>query len=215
MLADVQTLSDDLVRDTGARISAEQREAAIAIAVARYSVDRSREDVAAVASADGLRLPLPTGWGDGMTVTAVEWPLGEIPPSHVRHVMNRGLSGLEILLGASIGADATAHVHFTRPHVVSATEDTIPLAHREAVAAYAAALLFEQLAAVASANSEPTIQADSVDHKSQAAEYAARARSMRKRYAEVIGALDAPATRPASAVVGWPIRKRFPGAGAR
>jgi hypothetical protein len=214
MLADVQTLADDLVRDTASLIAPERREAAIEIAVARYSADRPREVVAAVASADGLRLPMPTGWGDGMEVVAVEWPVGEIPPARVQHVMNRGLSGLEILLGTNVGAGGTAHVHFTRPHIVTDTEDTIPAVHREGVAAYAAALLFEQLAANAAGNGEPTIQADSVDHRSQAAEYAARARAMRKRYAEVIGALEAPVTRPAGATVSWPARQRFPGAGA-
>lgn len=214
MLADLQALVTDLVRDAAGQISTDQRNAAIALAVARYSADRPREAVAAGVSADGLRLPLPDPWGEGMQVAWVEYPADAIPPAQVRHIVHRGLAGLEVLLGENIGAGATAHVHYTLPHVLSDSTDTIPVSHREAVCAYAAAWIFEQLAGSAAGNTDSTIQADSVDHKSQAAEYAARARALRKRYADVVVVADTTATRPASAAVSWPARRRFPGAGA-
>jgi hypothetical protein len=214
MLADLQALVMDLVRDAAGQVSTDQRDTAIALAVARYSADRPREAVAAGVSADGYRLPLPDPWDEGMQVAWIEFPLDAIPPAQVRHIVHRGLAGLEILIGENIGAGATAHVHYTQPHVLSVSADSIPAAHREAVGAYAASLLFEQLAGSAAGNTDSTIQADSVDHKSQAAEYAARARALRKRYADVVAVADATATRPAGAAVSWPSRRRFPGAGA-
>jgi hypothetical protein len=215
MLADLQALVMDLVRDAAGQVSTDQRDTAIALAVAKYSADRPRDAVAAGVSTDGLRLPLPDPWAEGMDVAWIEYPVDAIPPAQVRHIVHRGLAGLEILLGENIGAGSTAHVHYTQLHALSDSIDTIPVVHREAVGAYAAAWLFEQLAGSAAGNTDSTIQADSVDHKSQAAEYAARARTLRKRYADVVVVADAAETRPASAAVSWPGRKRFPGLGAR
>lgn len=215
MLSDVQSLVDDLVRDSLSQVTATQRDTAIVLALARYSADRPRAGVAAVTAPGGWRLPLPAGWTPASRVVSVEWPVGQNPPATVAHSVHRGLDGEAILVEVDLPAGATAHVHFTGFHVVSDTEDTVPGEHREALAAYAAALLFDQLAAAAAGNGEPTIHADSVDHKSQAQEYAGRARANRTRYADVLGIGAGPAAaKPASATTAWPSRRRFPGAGA-
>ena len=215
MLITVQTLVGDLIRDESDQVTTDQRDSAIALALVKYSADRPREDVAAVVSLGGQRLALPPGWADGMAVSWVEWPLNQVPPARMSHELYRGLNGLEILLESSVGAGDTPVVHYTRPHILSGSEDTTPAAHNEAIAAYASALLFEQMAANAAGNGAPTIAADSADHKSQAMEYASRARTARKRYADVLGITDAVTLRPAGTAVAWPSRSRFPGAGAR
>lgn len=214
MLADVQTLVEDLVRDGAGKVSAAQRDSAIALGVARYSADRPRPGVAAVAALGGPRLPLPEGWTAASRVVQIEWPVGENPPAQVRHLVHRTPDGEEILVEADLTAGEAAHVHYTCEHILSDVQDTIPVEHREAVAAYAAALLFDQLSNDAAANTDSTLQADAVEHKSQAQEYASRARAHRKRYADVLGAIDGPVVRPGSATTSWPATRRFPGAGA-
>lgn len=95
------------------------------------------------------------------------------------------------------------------PHVVSDTEDTVPGDQREAVASYAASLLLDGLSAKACGNTDSTISADSVNRTSQAAEYAARARTYRKRYAELLKLDDSASPAGSGAVTAWPSRRKF------
>lgn len=214
MRLDVQLLVDDLVRDAAGEITEAQRDTALTLAVARYSADRPRERVAAVVAAGGPQLPMPAGWTEACRVAWVEWPIGQNPPAPARHLVHRTLTGDAILLDVDLAAGDTAHVHYTDGHVLTDAEDTIPGVHREALAAYAASLLFDQLASLAARNSDPTILVDGADRKSQAQEYASRARACRKRYADVLGLQEGPAVKPAGAAVAWPAKTRFPGAGA-
>lgn len=93
------------------------------------------------------------------------------------------------------------------PHVVSGSEDSVPAEHREAVAAYAAALLLEQLAAGAINDGDSTIAADATARRSKADEYRVSARGCRARYAD---ALAGPAAGGAAgAVVSWGGRSRL------
>ena len=71
--------------------------------------------------------------------------------------------------------------------MVDAATDTVPAADREAVAAWAASLLLDELAARAAATTDSTIGADSVEHASRAADYRALARSHRDRYFLLVG----------------------------
>ena len=84
-------------------------------------------------------------------------------------------------------------------HRLTAAEDTIPPGNREAVCAYAAAVLLEQLAARHAGDSEPAIQADAVVRQSLSDRYLKLARAHRARYASLLG-LDAPPA-PAGATV--------------
>ncbi|MBK6402095.1 MAG: hypothetical protein IPP18_10735 [Rhodocyclaceae bacterium] len=216
MLADVQALVGDLVRDTLDQVSPAQRDTAIELAVARYSADRPRPAVAAAVAPGGDRLPMPAGWPATAKLAWLEWPLWCNPPAQLAHVPLRTLAGdLVAVTEIEVPAGDTVHIHYTDMHVLAVAEDSIAIADREAVAAYAAALVFDQLASLATRNSEPTLNADAVDHKSQAQDYAGRARALRKRYTELLAINDAAAVRPGGASVAWPGRTRFPGAGAR
>jgi hypothetical protein len=76
---------------------------------------------------------------------------------------------------------------YTIAHVLDAAEDTVPVGDQEPVASYAAAMLLDMLASLYSGDSDSTIQADSVNHQSKAGEFAARARTLRKRYFDDLG----------------------------
>ena len=87
-------------------------------------------------------------------------------------------------------AASNTRISFTIKHAVSATEDTIPLPHREPVACFAAASLCDQLAAFYAGGTDSSIQADSVEQRSKAQEYALRAKGLRKRYHDELGIED-------------------------
>lgn len=191
MLADFQTLVDDLVRDSAQWVTTEQRERAIGLALARYSTDRPRELVADVTSAGGQGLPLPADWVVGESVLqGIETPVGRLPPAALassQWSIYRTPLGEEIRVARPLLSGDVARLGFTAPHRLSATEDTIPQAHREAVACYAASLLAEQVATVHANAADPTIGADRVDQAHPAREWAMRAKSYRNRYFATLG----------------------------
>lgn len=203
-LHDYQTSVDELVRDDAGKISGPERDRAITRAVARYSQDRPRQVVEDVTTNGSNFLPLPNAWADGDTaITSLEYPVGEWPISLVApawYGVVRGPSGDEIRLAGAVMAGEVVRATMTAPHVLNATTDTLPDAHHEAVSSYAAALLMDQLASLHSGDTDSTIQADSVEHRSQAQEYATRARTYRARYAEILG-IDPKRLRPAGTTV--------------
>jgi hypothetical protein len=86
-------------------------------------------------------------------------------------------------------------------HVVSDSVCTVPPAHQEPLAALAASLLLEQLAAAAINDGDSTIAAESTNRRSKADEYRASARLYAQRYRD---AIDAPAPAGAAGtVVAW------------
>lgn len=203
-LYDFQTSIADLVRDDAGKIADAERDRAITRAVARYSQDWPRQVVEDVTADGSNYLPLPTAWADGDTaITSLEYPVGEWPISLIStewYGVVPGPMGDEIRLAGAIISGETVRVVLTVPHVLNATTDTLPDAHHEAVVSYAAALLMDQLASLHSGDTDSTIQADSVEHRSQAQEYASRARSYRARYAEILG-IDPKRLRPAGTTV--------------
>lgn len=203
-LAAIQTLVADLVRDDAGKIADAERDRAIARAVAQYSQDRPRQVVEDVAADGSNFLPLPTAWVDGdSAIVSLEYPIGEFPPSLISgeyYGVMRGPSGDEIRLAGVIVDTEPVRVTFAAPHTLDVSTDTIPDNHHEALASYTAALLMDQLASLHSGDTDSTINADSVEHRSQAAEYAARARRFSARYAELLG-IDPKRRRAAGAVV--------------
>lgn len=190
-LYDYQTLVDELVRDDAGRIAAPERDRAIGLAVGRYGKDRPRVVVEDV-SADGTNiLPLPASWvADKTYLASLEYPVGEYPVSIIDQELLgvvRTPAGQEIRLVGAIANGDTVRATIHLPHTLNTGADTLPESDREAVASYAAALLLDQLASLYAANQDSTIQADSVDHRSQSAEYAARARALRARYFDALG----------------------------
>jgi hypothetical protein len=85
--------------------------------------------------------------------------------------------------------DATEdmRITYTAPHTCTDAACSIKNIDTEAVQALAAAYFCNMLSAYYAQAGEPTIQADSVDHKSRSSEYAGKARMYRKMYLDHLG----------------------------
>ena len=203
-LSDVQDLVDNLVRDDSGAIATADRDAAIALAAERYSSDRPRLAVEDL-TGDGTKLlDLPAAWvPDFSAIEAIEYPVGGVPPVFLERDawdLYTSPDATQIMFLTAPADAAVVRVSFTIKHTLSLSADTIPAVHREAVSGWAAALLLDQLASRFSGDSASSIQADVVDHTSKAAEYASRARNLRKQYHDGLG-IDPKRSVPAGAVV--------------
>lgn len=204
-LADFETLVDAMVRDTAEIVPAD-RDRAIQLAVERYSKDRPRSAVEDIPSAGGLRLALPAAWEDDFSdLRALEHPIGNDPPDLLKDwSLYQTPTGFEIRLDsydvAALQPGDEVRVTFTIKHVVSAVADTVPPGDREAVSAWAAAGLCDQLASAFSGDGDSVIQSDSVEHGSKAQEFSRRAATLRKRYWNELG-IEPKRSEPAGVVV--------------
>lgn len=203
-LSDFQSLVDDLLRDDASRISATQRDTAIATAVARYSKDRPRAKVQDVVSPGGNLLPLPAAWESAFSdLDILEYPVGNVPPIYISPQawsLYATPTELKIMVSFGLPVSASVRATYSIAHQVDGSADTVPIGDREPVSCLAAASLCDQLAGLYSGDSDSTISADSVNHQSKAGEYASRARSLRKRYFDELG-IDTKKNVPAGVVV--------------
>lgn len=198
MLSDYQGLVDRLVRDDAGKLTAADRDEAIGLALIRYGQARPRQGVADVAPT-GDTLPLPAGWVVGSsTLAGLEYPIGQLPPASIPGELYLGPDGLVVMLATRPAGPV--RVRYTLQHALTATEDTIPLADREAVAKYAAALLCEQLASFYASDTDSTISADRSFGQTRSQAFAARAREYRKQFQAALG-IDEKTAAPAGAVV--------------
>lgn len=212
MLADLLSLVDRLVRDESSRLVTADKESAIDVAVARYGKDRPRRKVEDVVSAGGDTLPLPAAWESESELISAEYPIGETPVALLPCSIYTQPSGDVLRLGDGLSVGAEVRLTFRVRHVVSDVLDTVGPGHREAVAAYAAALLLEQLAAAAINDGESTISADTTDRRTKAQEYASRAKALKTRYGEAMGlgnAGDSGTAQASGTTVTWGSRDRL------
>lgn len=200
-LSDFQELVDRLVRDDAGKIDPLDRDGAIAVAVERYNQDRPRSGVEDL-TVDGQLINLPTAWeADFSVLQSLEHPVGNVPPTLVasdRWNLYQSPSGQQIIVMESI--NGTVRAAFTRRHVLSASVDTLPLGHRDAVCKYAAASLCDQLAALYASDSDSTMSAQVSQGQSRSQAFASRAKEYRKQYQDAIGVQDK-VSAPAGAVV--------------
>lgn len=200
-LTDLQSLARRMTRTDEATITGEDIDAAIRTAVWRYSRDRPRQLVAEIA-ADGPVHPLPEGWESGFSaLVAIERAdddLGEsLPLSSIR--VEETVSGWRMRVDGSVVA-SLLRLRYTAPHRVSDEIDTLAEREWEAVAAYAAAHLLEQIAIAKSGDTDPSFGAQMVSRSTPAQEYAARSKQLFARYREMIGTQEQRAI-PAGVVV--------------
>ncbi|MEP9372612.1 hypothetical protein [Mesorhizobium sp. KR1-2] len=203
MLADLQTLVDDMVRDDAARIDADQRDRAIALALVQYGRDRPRRFVSDVTMPEDGLIELPEG---ARAILTVEYPVGLRPPRFLSpHQWSRydaPEGPRELVSGVATGA--TMRVTFGGAHALTEDQDTVPPEDREALTSYAAAILFDQVAAMTSGDGNPTIPADAVNHGAKPENFAKRAERWRQRYHDLLG-IDVKRTKAASVVVQTPL----------
>ena len=212
MLADYETLVQNLVRDDANRLSLEDIDAAIALALQRYSKDRPQTAVEDLNPTSTTVLPLPDAWeADFSALKSLEYPIGENPPEYIeptRYALYQAPTAITIKLIDAVDTTKDVRAAFTIAHVLDATHDTIPLADREAASCWAGALLCDQLAAFYSGGTDSTIQADSVRQQSKSQEYAARAKALRKRYLDELGVEEKTAVAAGAVVVVSPTDSR-------
>lgn len=191
------------MRDDASNVSPQQCDEAIALAVTRYSQDRPVKAVKDV-SVNGQLVDVPVGWVPGFSkIDRIEYPIGRVPTQTLatdRHSIYQTPTVEQIMLLDALPAAAQIRIVFTTTHTLNGSADTIPAAHRELVAKYAAALLCDQLAALYANSTDSTIQADSVQQGSKSQAYGAAANRYRKAYSNGLGVQDLTAA-PAGTVV--------------
>ncbi|MBN8715216.1 MAG: hypothetical protein J0H50_14850 [Xanthomonadales bacterium] len=204
-LADYQTRVDDLVRDRDNVISDPQRDAAIDTALAVYSADRPRQVVVDVTSGGGQRIDLPAGWvDDSSTLVAVEFPIDQVPASELPLADVRiynAPSGRKIELPIPTADGDVLRLTYTAAQLLDATDDTVPLHHRNAVASLAASLLCTQLAIYYATEGEPSIAADTVDRKNKSDRFRLLAKDLAAAYSRVVGSPPSDRNKGASVTV--------------
>lgn len=207
MLADYLTLVQNAVRDDGGIIAPADYVTAIGQAVSRYSSDRPQYWVEDIAASGDDSLALPSAWQmGGSTIISLEYPIGRFPPGFVdaeQYLVYRSPSGWA--LRTAFIATSAVRLTYSITHILDDTTDTIPTAHREAVANWAAANCCEQLASYFANAGDSTIQADRVDRLSQSKDYTGRAKALRARYYNELG-VDEKKSAPAGVVVDLDLR---------
>lgn len=218
MLADFYGLVDDLIRDREQVIKPISRDRALDAAVQRFSTDKPRdvvEDVTVLAT--GYFLPMPSQWVSGYSILIVIE--ADIGASHIRtiaasacaiYTQPGGPDRIRLPDNSPQQAGAVLRVRYSAPHQVNAVADTVPHAARHALASYAAGILCAELAAHYAGDSDSTIQADSVDHRSKSQTWNTLANRLKGEYFKFLGIESTPVLMPASAQVSFAQRKRFP-----
>lgn len=189
MLSDFQLLVEKAVRDDSSLITADDIDAAIALAVSRYSLDRPQYVVEDLEPTGLGELILPDLWEQGFSsIISLEYPIGSFPAKIVdseAYAIYQSPTGHSLRL--LFTPTETVRATYSIAHVLSYIDDTIPANHREAVTCWAAAYCLDQLAAFAAGVTDATIQAGRVDRGSQTRDYAQRANALRIRYVNELG----------------------------
>jgi hypothetical protein len=207
IFSDFETGVASRIQATGGKLNQTDQDDAITQAVKRYSKDRPREMVSDIVGAGSAYLALPTGpstppeqFEDGFSIVrAIEFPVGDLPPTYLEDfewLMYRTPAGLKIALTGMVPqASDTLRVTWTVRHNQGTTGSqavatTVPDADFEAVCDLAASFCCDKLSAVYARTNDPTIQADAVNYRSKAQEYASLGKQFKKRYDDHIGIED-------------------------
>lgn len=169
---------------------------AISAALKKYSGHRPRivpEDEAGNGSFD-YAISLLADWTEGFsTIKAIEYPVDDanvaapILDEGSWCIYRKPAGSFIRLLHETPAATESLRITYTALHTCTDTACTVNAYDEEALQMLAASIFCDMLAAYYSQTSDSTIQADSVDHKSKAAEYASRARAYRKLYFDHLG----------------------------
>jgi len=171
---------------------------AINKAVKRYAQDRPLE-VSEDEPGDGgfdYALTILASWAEGFsTIKQIEYPVDDDDTYEDENILQEDSwkiyqkpAGKVIrLLENKPTAAESMRITYTALHLCDDTQCTVPAIDEEAVQMLAAAEFCQMLATYFAQNQDSTIAADSVDHKSKSADYAARARTYRKGYFDHLG----------------------------
>ena len=209
LLPDYKLKLDQVLEDLSGALTDTKKEAAIQEAVVWHSRHEPQEKLQDLAG-DGTtaEFAVASDFVQGLsTVRSIEYPQGKRPPEYLeKHddfLLYRKPTGLFHQFLTVPASAKVARVTYTALHVVSATAGTVPDHRFDAVCTLAAAVSCQWLANRFSQQGDSTIGADSVDHKSKAAEYASRARELERTYMKALGITDLGGPPAASATRDW------------
>lgn len=201
-LADYRTLVADLVQDRDEVASQDAVDRAIAAAVRRYEHHFQRRESVDETAAAGYFQALPAGWqGSTSELVEIEFPIDQAPKAEITARLRQRPTELVIELEDALAAGDTYRVVYTVPHVVDAVDDSVPAAHRYAVACLAASIVCGLLSAHYATEGAPTIGADVVDHQGKSGRFRSRQRDLEAEFAKALGISDKPAAQGAPAGV--------------
>ncbi|QIL81818.1 hypothetical protein G7047_19270 [Diaphorobacter sp. HDW4A] len=190
-LADIQQLLQDFVPGMDDEVTPEARTRVIEEARIRYSMDVPRTLVEQfVWPQTSVFAPLPSGWTDAAQLVSVDVAgRNAFEPALHFAVFKSGddwqLEGVNALAAGTLVV-----LTYTLPHQLDAGADTIPAAHRLAVAYYAAYLLCQQLATRFSSDRDSTLNVDMARNESRATAFSKRAKEYRTAYFTGTGQVD-------------------------
>ena len=209
LLADYRTKLDQVLKDLAGSLTPADKDAAIQEAVvwhSRHEPQKKLQDL----TGGGLTVEVAVASDfieEFSTVRSIEYPQGKRPPELLEkgedYLLYKKPTGLFIQFQFTPDTTKTARVTYTALHVVSGTVGTIPDHRFDAVCNLAGAVGCQWLANRFSQQGDSTIGADSVDHKSKAAELANRARELEKSYMKALGITDLGGPPAASASRDW------------
>lgn len=208
LLADYRTKLDQVLQDAASILDQPKKDAAIQEAVVWHSRNEPQVKLQDL-SGNGttVEFAVPSDWIDGgSAIRRIESPQGKRPPEYLdkdEYRLYRKPTGLVIQFDTAPANATTARVSYTTLHVVSLTVGTIPDHRVDAACNLAAMIACQWLANRFSQQGDSTIGADSVDHKSKAAEYSSRARDLKKMYLDALGIKDLAGPPAASVNEDW------------
>lgn len=205
-LSEFLTLIAGKLQDTAGKLVEGRILDALHAAVDEYSASQPRVKVVTI-TGDGVAVTfaLPADFEEGLsTIKQIEYPVDRQDPDYLDaddHQLRRdpttGVLKLRFRTMV-LPLAAKAYVEYTTRHYVLAgvptvpagetLADTVPVPHRDPVAALAASNGAVMLAALYAQSSDTTISADVVDYKSKSRDYLELARALRKQYSVRFGA---------------------------
>jgi hypothetical protein len=193
--ADYVTAIGKLVPGTVPLVEADQI-MAIGMAMLRYSKDHPRIAVQDITGDAGFDYAISglTAWADDFsTIRQVEYPVDDDDETadvldEDQWAIYQKPAGKQLrFLDEKPTAEESFRVTHTALHTCTVSACTVGTFDEKAVQALCAAIFCDMIATYYAQNKDSTINADSVDHKSQAAEYSSRANKYRKMYYSHIG----------------------------
>lgn len=193
--ANVRDGSGVLAQVVDADTGADGYTQALQAAVDRYSRARPRRVVADLPGMGSYDLALPATWAaDWSTPVSVEYPAGERVPrmlTRAQWMVYATPAGPVLrFVEETPQVGETARIQFNGLHLIDDDSTTVPAGDLNAVVQLASGFACLQLAAHYANIGDDTLGADSVDHKSKAAEYRAMASSYRKEGEQLLPAAE-------------------------
>lgn len=215
-----RTIKD--VAATNANLSDAEMTQAFSTALKEYGRDRPHIAVGAL-SGDGstAEFGLPRLWVWGLSaLREVEYPTGNTPrtilDSEEAYEILDGVLGPQPTRRLSFGGNppdsgtGNVLVRYTTAHIHTDEQDTIPAADYDAVCMLAGAYAAEMMSGKMAASSDSTIAADSVNYRDGEQRWRSVAKTLRERYAKLVGAGGMPAV-AAGRFANWDVRPAWGG----